>query len=695
MFRAYEPEQGRLVAVKLFQLDLPPERVHQLVAEFEALIAADVAHPAIAAPIAAGMSGVSAYLAQDFVTAESLDTIVRHGPAPVGDVARAASQLGGGLATAAALGVVHGALHPRDVLMSSDDVRMTGIGVARALERVGAPVPVRRPYTAPERVGGEPGDPRADVYSLAALSYELLTGRRIPGPGDLTSDMLGDLSGLDRQAVRRVFSRALAESVDDRFETAMAFADALQEALGKRTRSAPGRLASRSLRLSDDAGPEPARFAPMPVEELPLLTDAMLAPAASDIIEPVERLEPIASDVAEANDIGGVVGVTESLLVPPGADGAENTEWPLGVRALPADDLSLAVGDVQPALADLKLDDAGLDDAGDEVLLARAPVPSMPPPVRTPERDETAHPVSVAPRERAMSIVIPRAAAEPPVVEPAARVGEEEGHRLSGVRPLVLALVVGVAIGVPIGVFIAPERLKSRVERAAVPAPAPAPIEGEAIREFTDRAAVRDEPVAAPATPSAAPPATAEAPTAAPPTAEPPQTAARTAEPRSPIAESRPPARTPGADRAVPNPASTRPERTAGAPQTASAGKADTGKASKPAATKAAAAPARPRPAAPAGRSAPGAARAAGPAPAVAPAAPSTEPGSLLVDSRPSGASVFLDGRLVGTTPLVLSSVARGEHAIHLERAGYQRWASSVKIVSGERSRVAASLEYR
>ena len=43
----------------------PPERVHQLVAEFEQLIAAELDHPVIAAPRAAGIEGVTAYLAQD------------------------------------------------------------------------------------------------------------------------------------------------------------------------------------------------------------------------------------------------------------------------------------------------------------------------------------------------------------------------------------------------------------------------------------------------------------------------------------------------------------------------------------------------------------------------------------------------------------------------------------------------------
>ena len=71
------PARERLVAVKLFKLDLPPERAHQLVAEFERLIAADLSHPAMAAPLATGISGVSAYLAQDYVAADSLDLVVR------------------------------------------------------------------------------------------------------------------------------------------------------------------------------------------------------------------------------------------------------------------------------------------------------------------------------------------------------------------------------------------------------------------------------------------------------------------------------------------------------------------------------------------------------------------------------------------------------------------------------------------
>jgi len=67
--------------------------------------------------------------------------------------------------------------------------------------------------------------------------------------------------------------------------------------------------------------------------------------------------------------------------------------------------------------------------------------------------------------------------------------------------------------------------------------------------------------------------------------------------------------------------------------------------------------------------------------------------GVLVVESRPPGADVFVDGKLVGITPLVLARVDAGEHAVRLERDGYRRWSASVRIVSGERNRVAASLE--
>jgi len=67
--------------------------------------------------------------------------------------------------------------------------------------------------------------------------------------------------------------------------------------------------------------------------------------------------------------------------------------------------------------------------------------------------------------------------------------------------------------------------------------------------------------------------------------------------------------------------------------------------------------------------------------------------GTLVVESRPVGATVFLDGKGVGVTPLTLPNVGIGSHVVRLDLAGHRRWSTSIRVVAGERERVAASLE--
>lgn len=72
------------------------------------------------------------------------------------------------------------------------------------------------------------------------------------------------------------------------------------------------------------------------------------------------------------------------------------------------------------------------------------------------------------------------------------------------------------------------------------------------------------------------------------------------------------------------------------------------------------------------------------------PAAVST--GSLLIESRPAGAAVTIDGRSRGATPLTIADLAPGDYRISLLLAGYQPFATTVRVVAGERTRAAASL---
>ena len=66
--------------------------------------------------------------------------------------------------------------------------------------------------------------------------------------------------------------------------------------------------------------------------------------------------------------------------------------------------------------------------------------------------------------------------------------------------------------------------------------------------------------------------------------------------------------------------------------------------------------------------------------------------GSVAIDSIPPGARVLVDGRPVGSTPLVLEDVPAGTHLVRVEADGYTVWAWTVRVVANQRSRVTVKL---
>jgi len=71
---------------------------------------------------------------------------------------------------------------------------------------------------------------------------------------------------------------------------------------------------------------------------------------------------------------------------------------------------------------------------------------------------------------------------------------------------------------------------------------------------------------------------------------------------------------------------------------------------------------------------------------------PAVATGTLAVDSRPTGASVTINGKASGVTPLTLDAVAPGEYRITMVKPGYQTFSTTVRVVAGERVRAAYSL---
>lgn len=66
--------------------------------------------------------------------------------------------------------------------------------------------------------------------------------------------------------------------------------------------------------------------------------------------------------------------------------------------------------------------------------------------------------------------------------------------------------------------------------------------------------------------------------------------------------------------------------------------------------------------------------------------------GTLVVASDPLGAAVFLDRRLVGTTPLRKPRLSAGSHAVWVERAGYERWTAAILVPADKLTEVSVRL---
>ena len=253
VFRAYDPDDDRLLALKAFQLNITPEKAGTLAAALDEIVRAGLRHPSLVTPVGAGISDGVPYLAMEYVAPESLDVAIRrYAPGALGTALPFVVQLAEAIDTAHARGVSHGALHLRDVFVTSELAQVTGFGVVSALERVRLRGPLRRPYTAPEQIAGVEWGPAADRFALAAIAYELLTGKRAAGTGEQVADRLAELSDVrDAAGLTRLFVNALADTPETRPASARLFADEFADAVGW---TGAGAVRQALVRMDSEAG---------------------------------------------------------------------------------------------------------------------------------------------------------------------------------------------------------------------------------------------------------------------------------------------------------------------------------------------------------------------------------------------------------------------------------------------------------
>jgi hypothetical protein len=145
----------------------------------------------------------------------SLESALRDfGPAAIDDLIPRVRVLAARLDAAHASGVIHGALHPSKVIVRNDATSIIA-GSSSVL-----------PYAAPELKDNGVPTAKSDQYALAAIVYEWLFGRPIDHPATRPVDVR-TMPGVDRAALSKAFTRALAPKPGDRFASCTAFCDAL------------------------------------------------------------------------------------------------------------------------------------------------------------------------------------------------------------------------------------------------------------------------------------------------------------------------------------------------------------------------------------------------------------------------------------------------------------------------------------
>lgn len=668
VFRTYEPTRDRLVAVKVFRLDITPEQSQSLADELAGAAEAGLFHPSVVEPIASGMEGTLAYRAEEYVAAESLDVAMRHyAPAPIEKVLPFIAQLAGAIDFARAAGVGHGALHPRDVFITPDEARATGFGVVEALERVGLRAPVRRPYSAPERVAGEPWSTTADVFSLAVITYEMLTGRRPAGTGA----QIEPLTGPHADALHATLAQAMDDDPARRFPTALSFISALEGAVGRETVGhADAGATAAALAL-------PVALAVDPTSSGDEFDDDVDEVEEEDVheVEEVDSLDEMAVAATEEADRGADEPVLDDIDTERDDD---DLHFALERDERETEEVAANLDLFDPeAIEDLALEEPATERFADEFGYASLATETF-------RHDDDGVDVRSASFDAPFDA--PRADPDPdpdPDEDEAAFAAPVVIERPGpAMLPLALTLLVGLLIGAA-GTYAVLQRTSGPDMAATTPSEPQTDPAATSRPRPEDGKAYSEQRVAPPREPPAARPPVA-APVVPGPRVPPKAPGAPAATPGRLIVRSTPEGagvtvdgrwrgRTPltldnlamggHVVRVVQPGFSVAREEVTLSPRSSS-------------------------------RTLTFRLQRSGTAPAPAPRAPgAAATGSLYILSRPSGARVLLDGNPAGVTPLRIPSVPAGSHSVRLELPDHRGWTTSLRVSGGQEARVSASLD--
>jgi serine/threonine-protein kinase len=257
VYKALQPEMNRMVAVKILHAKLKDRK--DLVSRFrrEARAMSHLAHPNTVKVMMYGeLDQGELYIVMEYLEGKNLNQIVRRqGPLGVERAIPILIQVCGALQEAHELGIIHRDLKPENIFLTNsagltDFAKVLDFGLAKVTERELRPGSIMLTqegmvfgtpeFMSPEQAQGQTLDRRSDLYSLAIILYEALTGKL---PFDARTSMeyiqlhvTKPPMHIDQRVPGKAFppglgdvlNKALAKNPDDRYPTAADFADALR-----------------------------------------------------------------------------------------------------------------------------------------------------------------------------------------------------------------------------------------------------------------------------------------------------------------------------------------------------------------------------------------------------------------------------------------------------------------------------------
>jgi eukaryotic-like serine/threonine-protein kinase len=275
---AEDERLGRQVAVKRLHAESPEDTAQRF--RREARLGASLNHPNVVSVFDIVSDDEGVLIVMEYVDGETLRDAIERGPLPPARAVEVLRGVAGALDHAHGEGIVHRDVKPANVLIGRDGrIKLADLGIATAVEgtriTMSGTVLGTAAYMAPEQLEGHKPGPASDIYALAVLAWESLSGERAyegRSPIEIAhrkaTDPPPSLASVRPEtppAAVAVLERAMGPDPAARPRSATAFVDELEQAL----EPAPSPVAQAAPVVTPRAVAPPAATVPVPAEPRP------------------------------------------------------------------------------------------------------------------------------------------------------------------------------------------------------------------------------------------------------------------------------------------------------------------------------------------------------------------------------------------------------------------------------------------